>query len=255
MSINKFPESFQLFYESPNDVPAPYHLEAVFSFADFGTNNSTVEISIQYLDREDFTKEELLEEGLMPEHNWTWKGPLSEAWKERLSLNFSKYKSGSCNPKDSEPFITLELEHNNTAVPRFLEMEENLIQEFMQAIFEKAEKELPLYLGFQFKKENGDWTRIEGILSFSNLNFHYKDSFLDQELFITDWDKIQDLMNLVYIADFQIEKAKEEFKNTQSLAVYPGDGFWYVAGDSLRKPSGNNRYFDNLENKLQDLFN
>ena len=255
MSINQFPEYFQLFYESPNDVPAPYHLEAVFSFSDFGTNNPKVDLAIQYLDREDFSREELIEEGLMPEDKWNWSGSLSESWKERLFLSFSKYKSGSCNPKDSEPFITLELEHTTTAVPRFLEMEENLVQELMQAIFEQAEKELPLYLGFQFKKTNGEWTRIEGILSFANLNLHYRDSVLDQEFYLNDWDKIQGLMNLVYIADFQIDKAREDFKNTQSLAVFPGDGFWYVAGDSLRKPTGNNRYFDTLEDKLQDLFN
>jgi hypothetical protein len=255
MSISKLPESFQLFYESPNDVPAPYHMEAVFTFSDFGTNNSLVEIAIQYIDREDFTKEELIDEGLMVESSWTWNGELSQVWKDRLSLSFSKYKSGSSNPKDAEPFITLELEHSNTAVPRFPEMEENLIQEFMQAIFEKAEKELPLYLGFQFKKENEEWTRIEGILSFANLNFQYRDSSLNQELFISDWDKIQDLMNLVYVADFQIEKAKEDFKNMHALAIFPGDGFWYIAGDSLRKPAGNNHYFNTLESKLQDLFN
>jgi hypothetical protein len=49
-------------------------------------------------------------------------------------------------------------------------------------------------------------------------------------------------------------KALEDLKRSSAFAIFPGDGFWYIAGDSLRKPSGNTNYFDNLEMKLRDLF-
>ncbi len=61
-------------------------------------------------------------------------------------------------------------------------------------------------------------------------------------------------MNLVFIAEFQSDKAKENLKKNEVFAVFPGDGRWYIAGDSLRKPSGNNQYFDNLEDTLQTIF-
>ncbi len=246
-------QSFTLFYESPNNVPPPYHLEAVFRFSDFLSPNPKVAVDIQYLDREDFTKEELLGEGLTEENSFQWEGSISLAWRNRMATNFEKYKSGSCNPKDAEPFITLELTDTSTRVPRFLEMEEGLIQEFMQAVFEIAGKELPLYLGFQFKNEFDVWNRIEGEMSFFELNYRYTNSSGQIEV-LSDWDKLQELMNLVYIAEFQSDKAKEDLTKKEVFAVFPGDGRWYIAGDSLRKPSGNNQYFDNLEDSLQTLF-
>ncbi|MEN9363387.1 MAG: hypothetical protein RI903_695, partial [Bacteroidota bacterium] len=36
---NTLEQSFTLFYESPNNVPPPYHLEAVFRFSDFLSPN------------------------------------------------------------------------------------------------------------------------------------------------------------------------------------------------------------------------
>jgi len=116
-----------------------------------------------------------------------------------------------------------------------------------------AGKELPLYLGFQFKDEFDVWNRYEGEMSFFELNYRYTNSSGQIEV-VSDWDQLQSLMNLVYIAEFQSDKAKEELSRKECFAVFPGDGRWYIAGDSLRKPSGNSQYFDNLEETLQNLF-
>ncbi|CAM4258054.1 hypothetical protein EWU23_01915 [Cytophagaceae bacterium 50C-KIRBA] len=245
--------NFNLFYESANNVPAPYHFESLIRFIGFGTPEASLEVEIQYTDREDFSKEELIAEGLPTDESWIWKGSISSAWQQRLAARFDTYKSGSCKPRDEEPFIMLEYPNSTTKVPRMLEIEENLIQEFIQSIFETAGRELPLFLGFQFKNELDEWVRIEGELSFENLNFTYQESGSVLKT-ISDWDRLQALMNTVYIADFQADKAKEELKSIHSFAVYPGDGLWYVAGDSLRKPAGNNRYFDGLENSLREIF-
>ena len=50
MNPNKLSRSFKLFYESPINVPAPYHLEAVFSFMQFDTDTPTVAIEIQFIE-------------------------------------------------------------------------------------------------------------------------------------------------------------------------------------------------------------
>ena len=253
MTNNLFGQEFQLFYESPINIPAPYHFEAVFTFSNFYEVNPSVKIVIQYIDREDFSKEELLDEGLSVDNSFEWTGSLPVAWQNRLKNSFEKYKSGSCNPKDAEPFITIELKDTSTRVPRFLAFEENLIQEFLQAIFENAGKELPLFLGFQFKDIQGNWYKFEGELSFFDLNFTYTNGNTDIQT-ISDWETLQDLIKWVFIAEFQSDKSVDELKSNQSLAIYPGDGRWYIAGDSLRKPSGNNHYFNELEDKLRLLF-
>jgi hypothetical protein len=248
--INK---DFKLFYESPSDIPAPYHFEAIFDFKGFENDLLSLSLHIQYVEREDFTSEELISEGLSLEDTFEWSGDLPMIWKNRLALSFSKYKSGSCDPKDAEPFIAIEATNSSTFVPRFLEFEENLVQELMQAIFEMAEKEYPLFLGFQFKNIDETWNKYQGELSFANLNFTYSDASGRVEI-ISDWDKLQDLMNAIFIAEFINEKATEDLKKANTFSIFPGDGFWYTAGDSLRKPSGNTNYFDILEMKLRDLF-
>jgi hypothetical protein len=241
MNPNKLSRSFQLFYESPINVPAPYHLEAVFTFKQFDTEKPTVAIEIQYIDRSDFSREELIADGLVPDDHWTFEGDLPLVWRDRLLPQFQEYVTGSCSPKDQEPFITLEANDTTPNVPLYLEPQETLIQEFMQAMFEIDGRELPLYLGFQFKDRAGNWRKIEGV-----------DSEEGNKSF-SNWDELQELMNHVFIAEFQADKANQNCK-TASLAVYPGDGLWYVAGHSLRKPSGNNYYFDELEEKLQFIF-
>jgi hypothetical protein len=244
---------FKLFYESPSDIPAPYHFEALFEFKSFENDKLELSLHVQYVEREDFSSEELIAEGLSVEDKFEWSGDLPIIWKNRLALSFSKYKSGSCDPKDAEPFIAIESANSSTYVPRFLDFEENLIQELMQAIYEVAGKEYPLFLGFQFKDENDTWNKYQGEMSFANLNFTYSNSSGQVET-ISDWDKLQDIVNTVFIAEFITDKALEELKKSSSFAVFPGDGFWYIAGDSLRKPSGNTNYFDILEMKLRELF-
>ena len=64
----------------------------------------------------------------------------------------------------------------------------------MQAIFEMAGKEYPLFLGFQYKDLNDSWNKYQGEMSFANLNFTYSGSNGQVET-ISDWDKLQDLVN------------------------------------------------------------
>ncbi len=254
MNPAKLEKKFQLFYESPNNVPPPYHLEAAFEFTDFLTDVPTVKLTIQYIDRDDFSREELLAEGLNTEDTYVWEGSLPTAWRNRLEDSFRLYKSGSCDPRDEEPFITLEAADTTTALPVILELDDTLIQEFMQAILENAGKEMPLYLGFQFADEDGLWVRIEGELSFYNLSFRYSKDANDLIRFTDDWKGLQELMAVLFIGEFVFEKGVEELKPKTEFAIYPGDGKWYVAGDTWFRPSGNKGYFDLIEEKLRTLF-
>lgn len=99
MNPNKLSRSFKLFYESPINVPAPYHLEAVFSFLQFDTDKPSVAIEIQYIDRSDFSREELIADGLVPDDSWTYEGELPLVWRDRLMSAFQEYVTGSCSLK------------------------------------------------------------------------------------------------------------------------------------------------------------
>ena len=255
MKASRLEKKFQLFYESPNNVPAPYHLEASFTFEGFLSDNPRVEVSIHYIDRDDFSREELLAEGLNVEDQFTWSGDLSIAWRNKLETSFLLFQSGSCDPRDEEPFITLEAADTTTAVPISLETEDTLMQEFMQAILEVAGNEMPLYLGFQFTDADGEWIRIEGEMSFFDLKYTYRSGGENGPVRFTDqWNELQELMQVLFIGEFIFEKGVEDLKPKTQFAVYPGDGKWYVAGDTWFRPSGNKAYFDLIEDKLRNLF-
>jgi hypothetical protein len=172
-----------------------------------------------------------------------------------LETAFLLFQSGSCNPRDEEPFITLEAADTTTAVPISLEVEDTLLQEFMQAILEVAGNEMPLYLGFQFTDADGEWIRVEGEMTFFDLKFTYRTGGENGPIRFTDqWIPLQELMQVLFIGEFIFEKGVEELKPKTQFAVYPGDGKWYVAGDTWFRPSGNKGYFDLIEDKLRDLF-
>jgi len=244
----------KLYYESPQDVPAPYHLEAKIEWLAVEADFSKIQVDVQYVDREDFSKEELQAEGLNPENHWTWKGDLPKVWHSILKDKFSEYKQGEASPKSSEPFIGLEKGTQVYKPKDKLDIEDEFIQEFLQAIFELAEMELPLYLGFQFCNSKDQWLKVEGELSFANRAFNYIEDGNENKVKNASFDEIKYLMGELFIGEFLMDKGAEELKNKQSFAVFPGDGLWYVAGNSWKKPNGNHHYFDKLEATLQKLF-
>jgi hypothetical protein len=248
-------QSFKIYYESPQDVPAPYHLEAKLAFELNGKGDLAVQAEIQYVDREDFSKEDLLSEGLQPENHWEWSGNLPAVWKSILVERLKAFRLGEASPKSFEPFIGIELANGEFLKPQAkLEQEDLFIQELMQAVFECAEKEFPLDLGFQFKNVKQEWMLIEGELSFAERIFRYIKNGNQSEIKTIDFEPIQELMNDLFIGEFFAEKAEEKLKNTHSFAVFPGDGLWYVAGNSWKKPNGNNQYFEHLESQLTKIF-
>ena len=119
-------------------------------------------------------------------------------------------------------------------------------------------------------------TRQEALDCFNNLltNFNLKDSGIRLEYIkggmyrlwnvdvcvTTFYDAREVIAGVTMLrAMLPAMECKNKTKNAKDLVMnqYPnaytkqrGDGLWYVAGHSLRKPSGNNYYFDELEEKL-----
>jgi len=244
-----------LYYESPQDVPAPYHFESKIEIDFEGNQKASIDVNVQYIDREDFSKEDLMAEGLQVENQWAWKGELPTIWVSILQERLNNYIAGEASPKSHEPFICFETEKGQTFKPKQkLEKEDVFLQEFMQAILELAEKEFPLYLGFQFNHLDKGWILIEGEMSFASRKFNFIENGKEEQVKEVNFDAIQALMNDLFIGEFIADKAQESLKNKETFAVFPGDGLWYTAGNSWKKPNGNYQYFVNLEDTLNELF-
>ena len=162
-------------------------------------------------------------DGLVPDDSWTYEGELPLVWRDRLMPAFQEYVTGSCSPKDQEPFITLEANDTTPHVPLYLEPQESLIQEFMQAMFEIDGRELPLYLGFQFKDRTGNWRKIEGEMSFASLNFVsaiFLNSFITfPNTFFSSGGMALKASNKSFTIPFLLKNFNRKFSNSSALLI------------------------------------
>ena len=99
-----------------------------------------------------------------------------------------------------------------------------------------------------------EWILVEGELSFSQRSFRYILNGNKSNILQANFEAIKSLMNDLYIGEFSSEKALEKLNHQNCFAVFPGDGWWYVAGNSWKKPNGNQQYFATLEDQLKNIF-
>ena len=70
--------TFSLKYQTAENIPAPFAHAIEIN----GSLDQELELSFEltYLDREDLTEDEILEEGFTTNDNFTWKGTLPKVW-------------------------------------------------------------------------------------------------------------------------------------------------------------------------------
>lgn len=248
MSKIKYP--FQIFLESAQDIPVPYHFEAKIDFL----SEEKAEVAIRFLGREDYTEQDLIAQGLNPKDEWNWNGKIPDTWLNRIQQTIQNFQTKEPKFPDAYSFIGLMDADKVEYFPSQLNQRiEEFSNELMQALFEIIGIEQGLFLGFQFRTPSNEFIRITGEVSFANLNFVYNISKSDEER-ILNWPEIKKLMNHLFQAEFDPEKANEELKQRNSFSVYIGDGLWYTAGKSWDKPRGIRDYFDKLEFMLNKYF-
>lgn len=244
---------FTLYYASPEPVEPPYQMEARLSCSGWDHAPLHWKFQLRYLDREDFSKADLQAAGLSLASEWSWEGSLPKVWTQRISRSLEAWKPGNPRSNAQDPELFVESQ-GQVWVPKDPGTEEETwVQALFQGIMELADKEEPLYLAFQFLDTQGKYKRIQGHLSFAALQFSFEDMQGGEGL-CSDWEGLQTLMLDFYQGDFNPELAREELKQNRGLAVFPGDGWWYVAGEGLRQPHGNKSFFSKLETSLQKLF-
>ncbi|MFM1913246.1 MAG: hypothetical protein RIR51_1084 [Bacteroidota bacterium] len=246
----KFDFPFELYFESAQDVPAPYHFEAKIECL---SKNETI-AQIRFLGREDFTEGDIIAQGLNPKSDWTWKGFLPEIWQNRIQQNLEKFQNKEPHLPDHISFFCAVDKNRNEYFPLNVDQRlEEFYNELMQAIFEMAGIEQGLFLGFQFKDDFGNSLKITGEVSFANLLFNYNINERE-EVKTLRWVEIKKLMNHLFMGEFDADLAEEELKHSKSFSVYIGDGLWYTAGKSWSKPRAIKDYFDKLEFMLNKYF-
>ena len=240
--------SLDIKFETADIIPAPFSHQIVIK-AELDKPQLPLSFEILYTYRDDLSEEEILEEGFTSNDNFTWKGQLDNSWKESILQLVAQTpdKFSSKALEEESNFLEVTFNRNEKGVPKNQESWEYLLQELMQAVFETAEKEAPLYIIFveidQQKKANV----LEVSLQFAKRKaVAFLSNETEKQEKDLEWEMAKELIHLVFVGEFLPEKATTVEPKTPGKFISTGDGIWYEFSKSLKNPNGNRYYLNDL---------
>ena len=203
-----------------NPPPYLYKLEIHFDFTDQGVH---VKYNKQFLNREDFSEEELEDEGFSLHDDIEISSALSKNWSDYFKQLSSLSTWSIDKPSDNIGNIvslhsTDEVEVKHTAINKI----EYQLEEIYQAILESAEIEAPLSLHLK-KVHNGLENTVE-------LTWHFKDRLFEVSTNKKEentWEEGQRLLSQFYETDLAELPVYKKKLPEGKICINPGDGLWY----------------------------
>lgn len=184
----------EIAYQTQN-IPAPFAYEALFKI-DLSLDVQ-VSFELNYLDRDELTDDEIINEGFSLNDDFLWNGNLGSNWKPLL---LSRFKNFNYQNKPSENFYIYVLIDGKEK--GFLALENDLLlQELMQGVFESSGKEDALTLRFY---ENDIETTVTWKFSLRELLVNN---------ILTNWTHGNTLMQEVYSSNLEELKSYLKPKN------------------------------------------
>lgn len=236
--INSF-NAITIQYDS-EQYPPPfchrYRLEIKMESA----SKYTVDLNLEYYDRDEISEEEIIGEGFSMEDDFKWQGPIPEIWINELikkinSANWKKYTS----KKSTGPEFRIKIsqgEKTETLSPAETRQWEIFIQEIIQAIFELANKEAPLLIRFVSKPAKDLFDQVDFMYSFAQRNLSI-DTENKSHMKIT-WAEGQKLLKYIFGIDYLPENALEKVPKSKGNYISPGDGLWYELSPEKQTSDG-----------------
>lgn len=204
-----------------NPPPYLYKLEIHFDFTDQGVH---VKYNKQFLSREDFSEEELEDEGFSLHDDIEISSALSKNWSEYFtqltdlsSWSVDKPSENIGNMVSLHSFDSNEIKY--TAINKI----EYQLEEVYQAILESAKIEAPLSLHLK-KVHNGTETIVE-------LTWYFKDRLFEvntnNHKTERTWEEGQRLLSQFYETDLAELPVYKKKLPEGKICINPGDGLWY----------------------------
>lgn len=225
------------------ELPAPYTYTKTIKISP-ADSFLALEYSLKYTDREDFTEDELQDEGFSGEDDESWKGNINSNWLATLE-QLLDYKPGEKASSENECNVLvdgarIETYGNESKWDYF-------IQEITQAIYETAEWESPLSIRFCKKDSEADKAPIQQL----QISFSKRSALLSPSKDIP-WEHVQQLLKLYYLQEFKEGENSKKVPNLAGSFTDPSDGFWYNvkhASSSLNKTQK-----EKLTKAFEDIF-
>ncbi|MEP0366084.1 MAG: hypothetical protein ABJN36_18010 [Cyclobacteriaceae bacterium] len=168
-------------------------------------DETEIEFEMEYLNRDTITEDEIINEGFTTDDDFKWTGKLGNIWSERLSeIEHIELESNSNNEEIWMHFQVESEESNPSGHVLKVDEWDFKIQELIQAIYEKAKRELPLTVNLAIVK-GSDLKEVKVLGYFETLTSEVNGQPLS-------WEKMQQAMNPVFSAEIEEEGTKKPGK-------------------------------------------
>ncbi|NIJ53970.1 hypothetical protein [Dyadobacter arcticus] len=244
----QIPGQYTILFQTASVVPAPYAHFYTLKMDIESEQQMNVDFGITYLDREDLSEDDLMDEGFSVDDDYKWNGQVPAIWigEFRAILNSSKLVRKR-EESEFEDFIEIELEENGQRVniyPVDKERWSYVLQEFMQAIFETGGREKPFELTFLDIGADKQ-TILDLKASFALKSFTIsKNKGVARRL---EWSQLQKIMDTVYKAEFVTDNAFEAKPSKKGKYITAGDGLWYQLGVAVLETTSKSKDIAKIE--------
>lgn len=226
--------TFSLKYQTSENIPPPFARAIELSGEISQNKELSVFFELTYLDRDQLTEEEILDEGFSMTDDFSWKGTLPDVWKDILYGNLKSARP--LKIKGLEPhqhFWQLDFD-GQSFYPSNAEKLTYLLEEIQQAIFEKAERELPLDLIF-FKNQSGETKEVSIKASFveRRVEITRTENGIAGRTSLLPWEELNFILKNTFAGEFIMDTAFNQKPSHKGTFVNIGDGYWYELGKSL----------------------
>ncbi len=207
-------------------LPAPYAYAAVMTIDTKNQGMLDVEFSLEYLDRDELSDDELHAEGFTRNDNFEWKGEITNQWRDEVEgLKDLSYKQ----EPHSDVYLHVAIDEKSLNFPEQIDQADMLFQELLQAILEKAELEAPLSIEIILDKRP---YKLIWVFSERLIKVNGEES--------KEWKSGRTLLKTIYGLDFA---SAPQSKKPGNSSINLGEGLWYQISDKT------------VKNKLAELVN
>lgn len=248
----QIPGLYIIRFQTAPSVPAPFsHYDTFKLFID-SDKKINIDFSINYIDRDELSEDEILDEGFTMDDNYSWKGAVPALWIEEFRSIFStSHIIRKREEKEFEDFVEVELDEEGkrvTVYPVDKERWAYFVQELMQAVFEVSGRENPFELTYLNLDEG---TELNLRASFADKTFTLsKNQGSAKNL---EWKRLQEVMDTVYKAGFLDELSVDKKPSKKGKFLSAGDGLWYELGVAVVETTAKSKDLIKIESLFASL--
>lgn len=240
-------------------LPPPYAYQTHIELAR-KENALDVSFSLEYINREDITDEEIAIEGFTENDDFEWNGQMDvEWWKVTEAVLAKTTVRGKAKMHINDDPLYIEIsagaDHDMgllSGIPSEYGMWEYYLQELIQAVYEESGKELPLQI-YILQKEGKLTNEIVLFASFAKRKASIIKNGSKSKEIALDWDKLKSYLKIIYQPDYVEGKVQSKPPKNDGVYISMDKVNWYAVGIAIVEPSKKSQTIKKLLELIDSL--